>query len=63
MRKKRLFEFSLIIALSASFITLQINPARIASAQDAKVRRLYSYSMTRQYQETVKSTVNYVTQP
>jgi hypothetical protein len=38
MRKKRLFEFSLIIALSASFITLQINPARIASAQDAKVK-------------------------
>src|SRR6266511_1994030 len=39
MRKKRLFEFSLIIALSASFITLQINPARIASAQDAKVKK------------------------
>jgi hypothetical protein len=38
MRKKRLFEFSLIIALSASFITLQINPARIASAQDPKVK-------------------------
>jgi hypothetical protein len=39
MRKKRLFEFSLIIALSASFTTLQINPARIASAQDAKVKQ------------------------
>jgi hypothetical protein len=37
MRKKRLFEFSMIIVLSASFITLQINPARIASAQDAKL--------------------------
>ena len=39
MRKKRLFAFSLIIALSASFITLQINPVRIASAQDAKLKQ------------------------
>jgi len=39
MRKKRLFAFSLIIALSASFLTLQINPARIASAQDPKVKQ------------------------
>jgi hypothetical protein len=39
MRKKRLFAFSLIIALSASFVTLQINTARIASAQDAKVKK------------------------
>ena len=38
MRKKRLFRFSLIFALSASFITVQINPARIASAQDPKVK-------------------------
>jgi hypothetical protein len=39
MRKKRLFAFSLIIALSASFVTLQINPARIAWAQDPKVKQ------------------------
>src|SRR5215470_14819581 len=39
MRKKRLFVFSLIIALSASFVTLQINPVRIASAQDPKVKQ------------------------
>jgi len=34
MRKKRLFAFSLIIALSASFITLRTNPPSIASAQE-----------------------------
>jgi len=39
MRKKRLFAFSLMIVLSALFITPQINPARIASAQDAKVKQ------------------------
>src|SRR5262245_19802231 len=39
MRKKRLFAFSLIIAISASFVTLQTNSARIASAQDAKVKQ------------------------
>src|SRR5262245_31010721 len=39
MRKKRLFRFSLIFALSASFITVQINPARIDSDQDPKVKR------------------------
>jgi hypothetical protein len=39
MRKKRLFAFSLIIALSASFISLQIAPTRIASAQDVKVKQ------------------------
>jgi hypothetical protein len=39
MRRKRLFAFSLMIALSAMFITPQIDPARIASAQDAKVKQ------------------------
>jgi|SRR5262245_15405820 len=39
MRKKRLFAFSLIIALSASFITLRTNPPSIALAQDAKVKQ------------------------
>ena len=39
MRKKRLFAFSLIIALSALFITPQIVPARIASAQNAKLKQ------------------------
>ena len=39
MRKNRLFAFSLIIALSASFVILQINSASIASAQDAKVKQ------------------------
>jgi hypothetical protein len=39
MWKKRLFALSLIIALSVSFITLQTNPARIASAQVAKVKQ------------------------
>jgi len=34
-----MFAFSLIIALSASFTTLQISPARIGSAQDAKVKQ------------------------
>src|SRR5262245_59250752 len=39
MRKKRLFAFSLMIGLSASFITLQINSAITASAQDTKVKQ------------------------
>src|SRR5262245_29504194 len=39
MRKKRLFAFSLIIALSAWFVTLQTISARIASAQDTKVKQ------------------------
>src|SRR5262245_54979310 len=39
MRKKRLFAISLMIVLSALFITLQINPARIASTQEAKVKQ------------------------
>src|SRR5262245_35866262 len=39
MRKKRLFAFSLMIGLTASFITLQINPAITAPAQDAKVKQ------------------------
>jgi hypothetical protein len=38
MRKKRLFAFSLMIGLSASFITLQINSAITAPAQDGKVK-------------------------
>jgi hypothetical protein len=39
MREKRLFAFSLIIALSASFVTLQTISARIASAQNTKVKQ------------------------
>jgi len=39
MRKKRLFAFSMIIALSVSFITPQTNPGPKASAQDAKVKQ------------------------
>jgi hypothetical protein len=39
MRKKRLFAFSLMIGLSGSFITLQTDSARIAPAQDAKVKQ------------------------
>ncbi|HKQ89864.1 MAG TPA: hypothetical protein VJZ77_04210 [Blastocatellia bacterium] len=39
MWKKRLFAFSLIIALSVSFLTLQTNPGPIASAQDVKVKQ------------------------
>ena len=39
MRKKRLFAFSLMIGLSASFITLQIKPAITAPFQDAKVKQ------------------------
>lgn len=39
MWKKRLFAFLLMIALSALFITQQITPAYIASAQDAKVKQ------------------------
>jgi hypothetical protein len=39
MWKKRLFAFSLIIALSASFITPQNDPGSVASAQDAKIKQ------------------------
>ena len=39
MRKKRLFALLLMIGLSALFIALQINSARIASAQDAKIKQ------------------------
>ena len=39
MWKKRLFAFSLIIALSVSFITPLTNPGPIASAQDAKIKQ------------------------
>jgi hypothetical protein len=39
MRKKRLFALSLMMGLSASFITLQINSASVASAQDAKAKQ------------------------
>jgi hypothetical protein len=39
MRKKRLFAFSLIIALSVSYVTPQTNPGHIASAQDLKVKQ------------------------
>src|SRR5262245_45926263 len=39
MRKKRLFAFSLMIGLWASFIAPQIDSAITASAQDAKPRQ------------------------
>jgi hypothetical protein len=39
MRKKRLFAFSLMLGLLATFITLQVNSPRPASAQDAKVKQ------------------------
>jgi len=38
MRKRRLFAFSLMIGLSASFITLRINSAITAPAQDGKAK-------------------------
>jgi hypothetical protein len=39
VQKKRLFAFSLVIGLAASFITLQVNSPRAASAQDAKAKQ------------------------